>query len=197
MSKPLLFTDEGQRVSVGAHVCAMHENPTSVLGALAEAFKVGLRQNERCVYIAPEESASAVRSTLKEAGTDVESAEKKGHLLFMTDREPFLKDGAEFDPQHLVDAIKSTFEATIEAGYAGLRLSADVPWISHDVPGEDRVLEFEALADEVVNSPGVPLIAICQYQLSELDPEDTIDIMERHPLTLVGGRIHTNDRYAG
>ena len=137
-----------------------------------------------------------MRRVLKEAGTDVESAEKEGNLLFMTDREPFLKDGAEFDPQYLVDAIKSIFEATIEAGYAGLRLSADVPWISRDVPGEDRVLEFEALADEVVNSPGVPLIAICQYQLSELEPEDTIDIMERHPLTLVGGQIHTNDKYA-
>ncbi len=29
---------------------------------------------------------------------------------------------------------------------------------------------FEAEADEVVNVPDVPLLAICQYRLGELDP---------------------------
>ena len=57
-------------------------------------------------------------------------------------------------------------------------------------------MEFEAKADEVINVPGVPLLALCQYRLSEVDPEDTMDILERHPLTLIGGRVHVNEEYA-
>jgi hypothetical protein len=193
----VLFTEEGQRVGVGAHVCAMHEGAEGVLGALARTFAVGLGNNERCVYIAPEASVAEVRRGLAEGGVDVAGAEEKGHLIFMTDRAPLLKDGAEFDPGHLLQAITNLFGATMEAGYAGLRLSADVPWISHDVPGEDRILEFEAMADEVINVPGTPLLAVCQYRLSELEPEDSLEILQRHPLTLVGARVHVNEDYAG
>jgi len=29
-----------------------------------------------------------------------------------------------------------------------------------------------------------------------VDPEDTMEILERHPLTLIGGRVHLNEGYA-
>ena len=58
-------------------------------------------------------------------------------------------------------------------------------------------MEFETKADEVINVPGVSLLAICQYRLGELDPEDSLDILERHPLTLVGGRVYENKTYRG
>ena len=194
----ILFTDKGQKLDVGAHVCAMHEEASGgVLGTLGEAFLVGLRSNERCVYIAPRESADEVRRGLEGTDVDVASAEAEGRLVFVTDRQGLLKDGAEFDPEFLIEAIKNLFGETLEAGYAGLRLSADVPWISRDVPGGDRIMEFEAMADEIVNTPGTPLLAICQYRLSELDPEDSLEILERHPLTLVGGRIHVNEDSVG
>ena len=197
MSSEMVFTSEGQVVGIGAHVCAMHENPNGVLGTIADSFMVGLDQNERCAYVASEESSATVREILEEGGVDVSAAEEKGELVFITDREPLLKDGEEFDPQHLMDVIKDLFGSTLEAGYNGLRLSADVPWIARDTAGADRMMEFEALADDITNVPGTPLLAICQYRLSHLDPEDSLEILERHPLTLIGGQIHLNDKYSG
>ena len=197
MSSEMIFTSEGQIVGIGAHVCAMHENPGGVLQTIADSFRVGFDQNERCAYAASEESSATVREALEDSGIDVAAAEEKGDIVFMTDREPLLKDGEEFDPQYLMDAIKGLFGSTLEAGYNGLRLSADVPWIARDTAGADRMMEFEALADDVTNVPGTPLLAICQYRLSQLDPEDSLEILERHPLTLIGGQIHLNDKYAG
>ena len=196
MTKEILFIEEGQMVGIGAHMCAMHEGVGGVLDTLSRMFLAGLRQNERCAYIAPEKSVAGVRRSLEEAGVDVADAESGGSLVFITEREQLLKDGAEFDPDYLIEAIKNLFGQTMEVGYTGLRLSADVPWISRDVPGEDRIMEFEAMADEVINNPGVPLLAVCQYRLSELDPEDSLEILERHPLTLVGGQVYVNDKYA-
>ncbi len=195
MSDQTPFTNEGQEIGVGAHICAMHEAPEPVLETLARAFATGLERGERCVYVAPESATTSIRRSLAEAGIDVETAESGGNLIFMTDRDPLLKDGSEFDPDHVLDALKGLFAATLEAGYAGLRFFADIPWLTRDVPGGDRAMEFEAKADEVINVPGVPLLAICQYRLGELDPEDSLGILEHHPLTLVGGRVHVNETY--
>jgi hypothetical protein len=54
---------------------------------------------------------------------------------------------------------------------------------------------FEAKVDEVDNVPDVSLLAICQYRLGELDPQDSLGILERHPLTLVGSRVIVNEAY--
>ncbi|CAA9470888.1 MAG: hypothetical protein AVDCRST_MAG25-2028 [uncultured Rubrobacteraceae bacterium] len=194
MTEAVPFT-ETQQINVGAHVCAMHQSPDAVLGVLAETFAAGLARGERCVLAAPEVSAAEVRRLLGEGGVDVGSAEGEG-LLFLTDRDPLLaENGTEFDPDHLISAIEGLFTATIEAGYKGMRLSADVPWLTRDVPGGERAMEFEAKADGLVNVPGVPLLAICQYRLGDLDPEDSLAILENHPLTLVGGRVHENETY--
>lgn len=190
------FTKDGDSVNVGAHICAIHEGPEGVLRILSECFQAGLELGERCVYVASEEAASEVRSLLKESGFETSEAESRGDLVFISQREALLKDGTEFDPDHAVESVKSLFGETLEAGYAGLRFSADVPWLTRGVPGEDRVMEFEAKADEIINTPGVPLLALCQYRLSDLDPEDSIEILERHPMTLVGGRVHKNEEYA-
>ena len=195
MTARTLFTDEGQTVGVGAHVCVIHESPEPVLGTLARTFATGLAHGERCAYIAPERAAAEIRRSLKEAGLDVDDAESNGDLIFITGRDSLLKDGAEFDPDHLLDAVKSLFGATVEAGYKGLRFSADVAWLTRDVSGGDRAMEFEEKADEIINVPGIPLLAICQYRLGELEPEDSLSILERHPLTLVGGRVHVNESY--
>ena len=193
----LLFTEEGGSIGVGAHVCAMGESAAGVLRTLARTFAVGLRNGERCAYIGPERSVGELRRLLEGFGVDVADAEGRGALIFVSDRRPLLRGGAQFDPHHLLQAIKDLFGATLEAGYPGLRLSADVPWIARDVPGADRILEFEAMADEVVNVPGTPLLAICQYRLSDIEAEDSLRILERHPLTLIGERFLVNDRYAG
>jgi hypothetical protein len=134
---------------------------------------------------------------MQDAGADVAEAEREGRLTFLTDREALLKNGEEFDPDHLLEGVKAQFGQALEDGYEGLRLSADVPWLARNVPGEERVMEFETKADEVVNVPGVPLLAVCQYHLSEVDAEETMEILNRHPLTLIGGRVLVNEHYAG
>ena len=194
MTEAIPFT-RSQAINVGAHVCAMHESPDAVLGVLATTFAAGLERGERCVLVAPESSAAEVRRLLPQQGVNVGSVEGEA-LLFLTDRDPLLADGGtRFDPDHLLGAIKGLFTATIEADYNGLRLSADVPWLTRDVPGGERAMEFESKADDLVNVPGVPLLAICQYRLGELDPEDSLAILQSHPLTLVGGRVHQNETY--
>lgn len=105
----ILFTDDGQKVGTGAHVCAMHEDPAGVLDTLVRTFVVGLRENERCVYIAPPESADEVRRGLGASEVDVEQVEAEGRLVFLTDKTAVLKDGVEFDPEFIIATFQSLF----------------------------------------------------------------------------------------
>ena len=114
------FTDDGQRLDVGAHVCAMHDDPDGALRALGFVFRAGLGRGERCAYVASEEAADKVRRIMEDAGVDVASAESGGDLMFLTDRDALLKDGDKFDPDHTLETIKGLFTETLEAGYAGL-----------------------------------------------------------------------------
>lgn len=196
MDNRIPFTEDSQRLDIGAHVCAIHDDPDGVLLTLGLVFRAGLERGERCAYVASREAADKVRWVMEDAGVDVAGAESREDLMFFTDREALLKGGDEFDPDHALETVKSLFGGTLEAGYAGLRFSADIPWLTRNVPGAERVMEFERKADEIINVPGVPLLALCQYRLAEVDPEDTMGILERHPLTLIGGRVHVNEDYA-
>lgn len=189
------FTSDGQSLDIGAHICAIHDDPHGVLRTLGSVFRAGLDRGERCAYVASEDTTNRVRRIMQDTGVDVAGAESGGDLIFLTDRKALLKDGEVFDPDHTLETVKGLFEGTLEAGYAGLRFSADIPWLTRNVRGAERIMEFEAKADEIINAPGVPLLALCQYRLSEVDPEDTIEILERHPLTLIGGRVHINEEY--
>lgn len=84
---------------------------------------------------------------------------------------------------------------SLSASFGEGREVPDIPWLTRDVPGGERATELEAKADTLVNAPGVPLLAVFQYLLSGLDPKDSLAIIERHPLTLVFGRILENDAY--
>lgn len=196
MENRIPFTEDSPSLDVGAHVCAIYDDPEGLLMTLGKVFRAGVERGERCVYVASGETADKVRRIMEDAGVDVDGAESAGDLVFLTEREKLLKGGEEFDPDHALEAVKNLFGGTLEAGYAALRFSADIPWLTRNVPGAERTMEFETKADEIINVPGVPLLALCQYRLAEVDPEDTIGILERHPLTLIGGRVHVNESYA-
>ena len=38
-------------------------------------------------------------------------------------------------------------------------------------------------------------MTICQCRLSDLNPEKNLDIMERHPLILIGDQTHPSNEY--
>ena len=63
MTKEILFTEEGQMVGIGAHMCAMHEGVGGVLDTLSRMFLAGLRQNERCAEPTPGALASPATSS--------------------------------------------------------------------------------------------------------------------------------------
>ena len=71
------------------------------------------------------------------------SAESGGDLMYLTDRDAILKNGNEFDPDHTLEVIRGLFGETLKAGYADLRFSADIPWLIRNVPGGERMMEFE------------------------------------------------------
>lgn len=191
----VLFTEAAGYVSVGAHICAVHEDSDEVLEPLRDVFLVGLGTNDCCVYIASPESVRKLRGLLKSAGVDVEAREKRGDIVFISEREELLKDEVEFEPDHALSIKGTLFQDKVRAGYDVVRLCEDVSWLIRGTPGRERMTEYEVKVDESVNVPGVPMIAICQYRLEDLEPAGPAEILKLHPLKLVGGLVLENPTY--
>lgn len=118
--------EEGGSIGVGAYVCAMAESADGVFRTLVQTFAVGAQRGALRLH-----RPRKIRRRGKAAAGRVRGGRRRRRGA----GSPDLRDGSAVPaerrhpvrPLHLLQAIKDLFGATLEAGYLGLRLSADVP----------------------------------------------------------------------
>src|SRR5688500_7257467 len=75
-----IFRRRMVELNKGDHVGLLFEDPAEQLSVAAEFIKEGIRQNERCLYIADERTQDELAAALRAAGIDVEGAFARGAL---------------------------------------------------------------------------------------------------------------------
>ena len=76
------------------------------------------------------------------------------------------------------------------AGLAGARVAGEMDWALRDVPGTDEIIECESRINELVKE--APITVMCQYDLRKFDGAMMFDVMNVHPVMIVGGHILRN-----
>ena len=69
--------------------------------------------------------------------------------------------GGAYDPRTLDDGLRSSIDEAVRDGFGGLCASGDMRWVLGDDANFGRLLEYEALLEEVFREK--PLRGICQY----------------------------------
>src|SRR5689334_18854540 len=98
-----------RRLHHGDHSCLLYQSEEEQRAAMVPFFVEGLTLGERCLYIADDRTVDEVKSSLANAGVDVERELAKGSLTFLTKRESYLKDGA-FDPKRMIELLGERVE---------------------------------------------------------------------------------------
>ncbi len=80
-----------------------------------------------------------------------------------------------------------------DAGYKRLRIMGNMDWVFTDLPGSDKLIEYEAEVNEVLSRNRQP--AVCVYDISKLSGGMMMDLLRTHPLTLIGGIVQENPFY--
>jgi PAS domain S-box-containing protein len=175
------------------HLCLLYESPQERLAAAVPFIAIGLKRNEKCIYIVDISTAEDVRKHLADEGVDIATAERSGQLSILHESTTYTKGGV-FDPDRMIALLIDEAKKALSQGYTALRVTGEMTWVLRNLPGSERLLEYEArLNGEFF--PKYSATAICQYDRWKFDFEILKGVIVTHPLLIRGDRVYHNFYY--
>ena len=89
----------------------------------------------------------------------------------------------------MIALLRAETQRAIEEGYSALRVSSEMSWALKGLPGSERLIEYEARRTLL---PGSGCLALCQYDRRPFDPQALLDVLETHPIAVIGTEIYDN-----
>jgi hypothetical protein len=173
------------QLHLGDHAALFYQSKADQLACALPYIAIGLQRNERCVYIAVDNSIPEIAMGLQKLGVDVAAAQAKGALTICTKNESYLRFGP-FEPEIMVDHFHSEADRAVQDGFTGLRAAGEMSW-ALDLPSAMAgLIKYEE--NLLARWPG-RLTGLCQYDETRF-PRHIIDQMIRlHSIIVRGGRI--------
>ncbi len=175
------------------HTCLIYETPEEWKAAVVPFLVSGLKRGEKCLYVVDVSTADQIRGYLAEQDIDVTSLEQSGELSILHQGETYTRGGT-FDPDRMIALLVEETQQAIAEGYPGLRITAEMTWLLHRLPGTERLLEYEAKLNRDF-FPHYPCLSMCQYDRWKLDPEVIRDVIRTHPFLINGTHTYRNFYY--
>lgn len=185
----------------GDHLCFLYETDKEHRAVLTPFLRQGLEQSEKVLYIidsGPQQRGGYAQTTetvlgyLRDHGLDVEPYLTRQQLIFLTDKETYLREGA-FGLDSMIAWLQTETQQALTEGYSALRVTSEMTWALHGSPGSERLIEYEAKLNDFL--PGSQCITLCQYDRRRFDPEALLDALRTHPITVVGTEVYDNCYY--
>ena len=148
----------------GTHFCCFYETKEDLLDILVPYFKVGLENDEFCLWVISKSELLTVEeatSALRKALPDLDRYMAEGSIQVIAHDEWFL-EGRAFDLHRVVNRFKQKVDEALAKGYAGIRVNGSPAWIQKEDGKE--LLEFEGELDKLF--PSERIIASCTYPLA-------------------------------
>jgi hypothetical protein len=182
---------EMEKVVRGEHAALFYRTRTEQLAAVVPYLAIGLQRDERCLYIAEENSVGLILKHLRDAGVDVGAALDRRALRVTTKSETYLRHGA-FDPERMVKELRHEVAQAQAAGFAGFRGSGEMSWalaLSSSLP----LLTSYELALHREYPAG--FVALCQFNEASFPPRIISEMIRWHSSIVARGRLLENSFY--
>ena len=183
-----------ERIRPGLHICQFYNQPGEISQTAGPFLRDGLRGTDKCYFAAPTPRLDEVRKTLRASHFDLEEATTNGQLVLVDDRESLLAHGR-FDPYHLISTHQALIARSVNEGWQNVRAVIDMGWLCAGVATPEQILKYEAAADAVFTFQSRPIVAVLQYNYSELPGELVVELLKLHPMAVVGRFIKRNPYY--
>lgn len=173
------------------HLALFYESPDLQLTVAGAFVEYVLREGRRCLYLYDDNTRESVTAALRAGDIDVDSRIADGDLRLESAESAYLD--ADFDPDRLLGTLDEATSESIDDGYEGLGVIGENTWCFHTAGTFDRILEFEAQFDEYC--PDLPVVALCQYDLTSFSEESIAKALWTHEMVIYRGRLCENPYY--
>ncbi len=176
----------------GDHLCCLYQTEEEHRALLTPFLRHGLERGEKTIYIMDVRTADVVHGYLRDDGIDVESYLEKRQLSIIGFEDAYMKAGV-FDPDGMIALLREQTERALAEGYSALRVTCEMTWALRDLPGSERLMEYEVKLNEFF--PQSKCLAICQYDRRHFEAGILLDVVATHPLAVIGAKVVDNFYY--
>jgi diguanylate cyclase (GGDEF)-like protein len=184
------FTDEPY--PEGTHICYFYGSDDERRQVLPLFILRGLASRESVDYVADVRDRKDLPGALAKVDISIDSSRFPGHLEAQSVTQEYFPQGY-FDPGATLARLRQLYEQRKQAGYAGSRASGEMSWVLRGVPGADRVVEYEARLNQLLEE--TPLTVMCQYDTRRFDGAMLFDLLSVHPVMFMRGHVLRNPFY--
>ncbi len=184
------FTQE--RFPRGIHMCLIFDQEEYRRKIVSEFLAAGLRQGELVRYMTDVNTAQDVLSWLSDTGVELPEIREGGPFMMLSAEKAYCPNGT-FDPDEVIDLMKSRYDQAKNLGYPGTRGAGEMSWALKGIPGSERLTEFEALINAA--SEKYHFLGICQYDARLFDGATLFNVLKVHPYMIAEGQIVRNPFY--
>jgi hypothetical protein len=191
LPRELQVSEVLRTLAVHDHLCLIYETPRQLLDSAVPFFLIGLDRGEKCLYVADENTISALLDGVQAEGIDVDAVAEKGLLTVANKEQTYLRKGY-FDPDEMIHYWAGKVEEAKARGFSALRFAAEASWALGGDPGTERLIEYEARLNLFLTN--YDAVCICQYNSKRFSPKVILQILRTHPLVsmaAMSARTHT------
>lgn len=150
------------------HACWVSDAPAERRPRLTRFLSIGLARGERVgFYGASPEHCATAAADLAGAGVAVGELTARGQLIFGSAEAEYV-GAAAFDPQRRLAGDAAAVQASLDSGYGGLRVAADVGWLQRHPAARTAWPGYELGADLLAAE--LPFTALCMYERQAWQP---------------------------
>jgi PAS domain S-box-containing protein len=165
----------------GTHFCQFYRTKQDLIDVLVPYFKVGLENNEFCMWVTAEplKTASA-RSALRNEVPNLDRYIEKGQIEIIPHSRWYLH-GGKFDDESVLKGWVDKLDTARRNGFEGLRLTGNTFWL--EKTDWQAFTDYEAKVNSVIGR--YRMLAICTYSLDKCDGAAVIDVVKNHQFALI------------
>ncbi|RJP47996.1 MAG: hypothetical protein C4583_15135 [Anaerolineaceae bacterium] len=183
------FTTE--RIPECQHICMIYDNEEQRRKIVTAYLAAGIKEGNIVRYFADETSSEDIHAWLVEMGIELPQTEEDSFRII--EAEHAYCPSGRFVPQDVINNAVSRYAAARVAGYSGSRVCGEMTWALRDIPGSERILEYEIGLNAINDT--FPRVGMCQYDARRFDGAMLYKVLQVHPFIIAKGQIVRNPFY--
>lgn len=176
------------RLQPSDHVCGFYRTKAEQVAIVSAFVAERIRRRDRCLVIADESTLRRVAAT-DESDADRHHGADAGAIALQTPEQSYLK-GNDFKPSAMIGDLRKACVQAQSDGYVGLSAVGEMAWSLQDLPGVDRLIEYEQMAEDFIRARR--LIGLCLYDINRFPAASVHGVLRTHRLLLFNGLLRAS-----
>ncbi len=181
-----------QTFPAGVHICQIYSSEEERRESVEKFLLSGLLAGERTACFSENLDEASLAQLLERHGVSCSEARESGALTTAATKDVYFKDGR-FDPDRMLEMLRQYHVDSQGKGYPAARVIGEMTAEVLEVPGGERLLEYEARVSMLLKEH--PVTAVCQYDARQFDGATIMQILKTHPLMVIRGSVVHNPFY--